>query len=131
MRVRCVKSQLSAEQRSSFGPAYSKAQTFEATVGTDYDVLGVVVTLNAPARGTGAYVVVSSDPERPSLVPLVLFEVLDPRVSPQWRLTATHDEIDLLPAELARDHFFDLLSERDPTALADLRSAIAKSHLDS
>jgi hypothetical protein len=123
MKVRCVQARLSDEQVSAFGPNFMANQTFEVTLGATYDVLGLIFTFEAPARGTGGYVVIAPAEDRVAITPLHLFEVLQARVPATWDLSVSSDEVEFLPPELSAPHFFDDLSERRPEAIAALRKA--------
>jgi hypothetical protein len=124
MKVRCTGAQLSTEQKAILGPRFKENQTFDLTVGTEYDVLGMSFTFNAPARGTGAYVIVAPATDRVTIAPLALFEVTQTTVPSNWQLRVGPDETELLSEELLGRHFFHDLSEREPAALDALRRAL-------
>jgi hypothetical protein len=128
MKVRCKRVSLSNDEMPAFGPKFKKNQTFELTFGAEYDVLGLMFTFNAPARGTGGYVVVAPAGDRVTIAPLLLFEVLEPRIPSNWQLRTSLEEIELLPEELSERYFFHDLSEREPGALGALRRALRQEH---
>lgn len=124
MKIRCVRAHLSDDDMAALGPRFKKNQTFELSVGREYEVLGLICTFNAPARGTGAYAVVAVAVDRVTTAPLQLFEVINARVPDNWDLRLSPDEVELLPAELSASHFFEDLAEREPAALGALRRVL-------
>ncbi len=127
MRVRCAAETLSAEQIARYGSSFKRNQTFGVTAGVEYTVLGMLFTFDAPARGTGAYLVVPLEHDRVSTAPIVLFEVVDAAVPADWRVARSSDEVRMLPDEMQSPYFFDDLSEQEPSALQALRRVLSRS----
>jgi hypothetical protein len=114
MKVRCIQNELTDRQRSELGSHAS--QNFAVTKEKTYLVLGIWYLYKSAYIGSGVFMLVIGDHGYPVPVPLVLFEVVDPRPSCKWTLTKDGEyEASLLPRELQDKYFIDRLTdgERD------------------
>lgn len=132
MRVRCVSTYVTEEQRAALGRrAYRGAEASGLTVGSEYLVLGLAFEFDADRTTTGPYVLVLDDYGIPKSHDLSLFEVCDSRVSHYWHVRSSRFDSrqieELMPPELfdildAADDSARSLDEQDAAFFAALRS---------
>ncbi|VIO73779.1 hypothetical protein [Bradyrhizobium ivorense] len=110
MKVLCIETKLSDEQRLESG--CHPSTTFAVTKERTYLVLGIWYAYQSPQIGSGVFLFVVGDHGYPIPVPLVFFDVVDPRPSCKWTLTKYNDhEASLLPLELQDKFFIDRLTD--------------------
>lgn len=117
MKVRCLTERPTKEQALRLGCHYDwERQAFSVVTGKTYLVFGLSLV------GGELWVEISDDYEQISAAPLLLFEIVDPRVPPIWIL-AIQDAgaASLWPRAFHRAGFFEDLVECDPAAVAELR----------
>ena len=130
MKVRCLRQYPTEEQVQALGPAFYRKQSFHLTVGREYLVFGLQLSVNANMLGTGAWIQIVSESERLSWAPLMLFEIVDPRVSRYWEVRHWPDgAVTLWPNSFYRDYFHDDLSEGVPDLMKEF--AAVRASLES
>jgi hypothetical protein len=118
MRVLCKRAILSTEETEAYGDGF-RAQDFHVSRGRSYLVFGLHFAVGRPPLGTGAYFQVASDFGHLGLVPAVLFDLTDPRVSGYWVAAFGEDgELVLEHPDFSDKYFLDDLSEDRSNARA-------------
>lgn len=107
-----MKVELTQAEAAAMGLSVSRGQDFHLTPGKEYPVIGLQFSVNTKVHGTGAWVHLVSDHGHLGWAPLVLFEILDPRVSRLWEIrTATPGVVTLWPSLLYTEFFHEDLAD--------------------
>ena len=118
MLVKCLRTQPDDEQKKALGAYYEKyasKQDCHLTTGKDYLVLGLTMNTGIPRMALGILVTVLCDFGHIESYPIVLFEVLDGTVDPEWQVHVCRDGIvEVEPELMHTPHFEEDHSERVP-----------------
>jgi hypothetical protein len=116
--VRCTSIELTSAQRAKLGTAFPRDKAEQLTIDRDYVVLGLQYDVGSILWGTGAWVQLPLSQDKLLIAPLYLFEIIDPRPSPNWEIQLWEDgAITLWPADFYRDYFHGDLEAGKPDAL--------------
>ena len=123
MRVKCKTIYPDDKQLEELGEGFYRNQAFYVTPGGEYTVYDIIFTTGqAGSHGTGTWIEMVSDYGHLRNAPLLLFEIVDGRVSRYWeRRTWPHGEVTFRPASLYREYYHDDLSEGVPEVVADFQ----------
>ncbi|MEW9899033.1 hypothetical protein ABWL39_10425 [Chitinivorax sp. PXF-14] len=124
MRVSCVATTLSVEQKRVLGVGISENPLFQLTIGSAYVVLGLAYQVGYYA---GPILQVRDDFGKCVFAPLCLFDIVDSRPSKYWVAKRLGDfELALWPEEFFVEYFHDDLSNREPAAVKVFHGVIDK-----
>ncbi|MGP2518211.1 hypothetical protein [Yersinia sp. 2545 StPb PI] len=110
MKVKCIATNLTQEQKRELGLNKEESPQYPFTIGKIYTVLGIHMQIGYYA-GTMLKI-----PMRYAVpAPLCLFEVIDARPSIYWKIKKFSDfELALWPDELYQEYFQDDLTDGVP-----------------
>ena len=129
MRIKCVASQLTDDQILAL--AHDVHQAFHVSPGKEYTVLGLDLSVRSVLQGTGVWVHLVTDYGNLAWAPLVLFEVLDARVSRYWMAHPSAHGLTLWPPALYQEFFHDDLSEGQPVVVAEFKRVVEELEAES
>ena len=126
MRVKCLDVSLTSEQKLFLGVPESVRTRHQITVGATYTVLGLSFVIGSHFFGSGPVLEILDDASPCiSLVPLCLFEIVDPRPSRFWVARKVNDfTLSLWPEEFYEDYFHDRLSDGEPIGVEAFRRVV-------
>lgn len=122
MRVQCTAEEPTLDQakRLAIGKHYfPEKQVFHITTGKEYIVYGLSIMDGVP------WVEIITDYGNLASVPLLLFQVLDHRVSKYWEMREKDNYLLFWPSSFFQAYFHDDLSERVPHVVEDFKKAQA------
>jgi|SRR5579859_805311 len=118
MLVKCARTKPDEQQKKDLGSYYDRylaAHDSHLTLGKEYLVLGLIVNTGFERMALGISVTVLCDYEHIESYPIVLFDVLDGSVDPEWHFRAGPEGIVVIePVLLHEPHFAEDHSERVP-----------------
>ncbi|MEY2536435.1 MAG: hypothetical protein QOG67_175 [Verrucomicrobiota bacterium] len=130
MRVKCVSTILTVEQRETARANPLFNTDFDLTKDKQYLVFGIQFLTNSKIYGCVVLFEIEDDGGHLLSIPAALFQVTDARVSSFWKGRNLEDGgFRLWPAELNRDYFHDDFSNRREDAVLsfrELKSALEK-----
>ncbi len=91
MIVRCLYDYPSEERIAQLGTSFYRSQSFGLTIGKEYVVVGLYSYVNSSLRGTGLYVEYVDDDGTLLQAPILLFEIVDARLSQFWQMRVWED----------------------------------------
>ncbi len=123
MKVRCIQTSPTSEQREEFSINRVGFSTTDVTVGKEYIVLGLsVITMRNGPFGLGTLLEIIDDQDSWALAPMYMFEVSDPRPSRYWTIKKDSDNtIALLPESFHQPFYADQLTDLVPEIVADFK----------
>jgi hypothetical protein len=93
---------------------------FHVTVGKEYLVLGVETFVRSSMWGNSTAIQYMSDYEELAFAPLLLFEIVDGRVSGHWEMRmGENGSITLWPPSFYKEFYHDHLSDGVPDVVKD------------
>jgi hypothetical protein len=127
MRVKCLNSELTEEQRLLFKVPPLFRSKYQISIGEEYLVLGISFEVNSPVYGNTALLEIADDAGRCRSVPAALFEIIDGRCSSFWEARFFEDgAFALWPPEFYETYFHDKLSDHDPKTHKVFESVLTK-----
>lgn len=124
MRVNCLATGLSDEEKIVLGIKLSENPLFQLTVGSVYLVLGLACQVGYYA---GPVIQVQDDFGKCIFVPICLFEVVDSRPSAHWVAKSLGKfELALWPVEFYIEYFHDDLSDGNPASVELFKGLVRK-----
>ena len=117
MKVRCIRELPTSAQAATLAPLYlpDRNQAFAVELGREYTVYCIDFNPGMPTLG------IRDDYEQLYPTPMCLFEVTDPRLSPEWvARTDGNGALSLEPASFDAS-YFSRLADGDPDTVADFR----------
>jgi hypothetical protein len=125
MTARCISTTLSTDQRRQIGASEKLEFRYDLTEGKTYLVVAITFVCSSPVFGTTVLFDVVDETDYLMPIPACLFEIMDDRGSMYWRVRRNEDgSFTLWPESFYKPCFHDLLSDRDPDALAILHSVL-------
>lgn len=110
MKIKCVSVSLNEDQLYVLGKHANVKNNFSLSVGKEYVVFGL--TFEFLESGNGCFVQILSDSNHLVHVPIILFEIIDNRMSKFWELKNFPDgNVAIWPPTLYREFYHDDLSE--------------------
>jgi hypothetical protein len=117
MKVKCLKQYPTHEELEYLGENFQRRQEFHITAGNEYLVLGMSFLGNA------TWVDIECDSEHVTSVPLLLFEIKDPKVSRYWICKMKGNNVVVLwPPSWLQDFYHDDLLEGRESVVQDFLS---------
>ena len=130
MLARCTAKRPNEKQIKSLGEYYEKhgaKHDSHLTVGKTYLVLGLVFNVGRGRMATGASLTLLCDHGHVESYPVVLFDILDPRVDPEWIMRSRIDGIvEICPEVLIRPHFAEDYLDGVPEAVRPFRELLRR-----
>ena len=118
MKVRCNGTSLSDAQQAELGTDRRFNPKYDVKVGKSYLVLALSFIRNSPYFGSSAIVQIVNESQECQIMPVSLFEIIDPSVSKYWKARSMgNGELKLWPQEFYADFFHDDLSECKPATV--------------
>ncbi len=113
MRVKCLRTYPTEDEIAAMDGFY-RDQQFSVRRGEVYTVFAISFDIKSKLFGTCTVLLLPGEFDRLMMVPLGMFEVVDARISPTWRIKSFSDGGVLLgaPEYLANECFGDDLFER-------------------
>jgi hypothetical protein len=97
---------------------YSLKNDSHLTVGKTYCVIGLVINTSYPRMGKGTWVTLLCDYGHITTYPIVLFDIVDGKVDPEWTIRSRTDGIvDVQPDLLHEEHFAENYLDGLPEAV--------------
>jgi hypothetical protein len=122
MIVKCVSQYPTEDQLDYLGPKFFKNQAFHITIGKEYIVLGLSVSVEPDPSGRGVAVEIVTDYGHLGGTPLCLFQIVDGTASRYWEVKVREDGIvTLWPTSFYREYFHDDLSESVPDVVEEFQ----------
>ena len=122
MRVRARTSKISDADRLMIGGSLVRGR-MGARVGAEHLVLGLVFSFASPRLGSGVWVIYQDQGGNGVMLPMTLFELIDPRASRHWVFhRADEHSVALWPPSFTKDYFFDDASNRGTSARSELNA---------
>lgn len=110
MKVKCISEKLNTDQLHILGNNAARKNHFSISIGKEYTVFGL--TSSFGDMGCGCFVQLLSDYDHLVHIPIVLFEIVDSRLSKYWELKRFADgDIAIWPPSLYQEYYHDDLSE--------------------
>jgi len=110
MKVRCNALKVSIDQLYVLGKNAEAKNHFAISIGKDYVVFGLTFSYNN--MEIGCFVQILSDNEHLVHVPVILFDIVDSRLSSYWEIKTFPDgDITLWPSSFYREYYHDDLTE--------------------
>jgi len=128
MRVRCVAESVTAEQGAKLGPLYQGGrQSFGVKLGSEYLVFGISVADGA------VLLEIAQEYDQLYPVPMLLFEIVDPKVPSLWQARQSEDGTLFLwpPSFFDREYYHQDLVEQVPSVVEDFRRVRRRLELET
>ena len=127
MRVKCLKRELTEEQRLLFKVPPLLNSKHQISIGEEYIVLGISFEVNSLVYGNAALLEIADDAGRCRSIPAALFEIVDGRCSSFWEARFYEDgAVAMWPTEFYETYFHDKLSDHDSETRKAFESVLAK-----
>ncbi len=112
MIIKCLYEYPSEEHIARLGPSFHRSQAFGLTVGREYVVVGLYSYIDSSLYGTGLYVEYVDDDGTLLQSPILLFEIVDARLSQFWQMRVWEDgSFTARPPSLECEYYHDRLSD--------------------
>ncbi|WP_261422430.1 hypothetical protein [Serratia quinivorans] len=122
MKVKCIATSLTAEQKQNMGLDEHENPHYPFIIGTVYTVLGIHTQIG---RYAGTILKIPMRYAVPA--PACLFEVVDDRPSTYWKIKSLSEyELALWPEELYQEYFQDDLTDGVPEVVEIYRRVVEK-----
>jgi hypothetical protein len=126
MKVRCIARRPTPSQVAEFGFSSPFKRDFHVTIGKQYLVLALEFISESNFYGRGVLIEAIDDFGDWAMFPLLLFDVVDPRLSRYWIAQKTKDNSLMLgPPSFFRRYYHDDLTDGAPEIVADFRQVTA------
>ena len=128
MIVRCRATKPSNEEAAAAGIDLGEMSApYGLTLGMTYVVLGLTVPRVPSLLGTDGAITYTENDWYILQAPLVLFDVVDPRMSSKWVLGRNQlGDVCIWPPSFFAEFYHDRLSDGDPELLEDFRRIYAE-----
>ncbi|RKR84189.1 hypothetical protein BDD43_4416 [Mucilaginibacter gracilis] len=120
MKVRCNSVKISDSNLHTLGKNAAAKNHFNITIGKEYVVFGLIFGFDD--WGCGCFAQILSDYDHLIQVPIILFDIVDNRISNYWDLRKSVDgNITLWPSSFYLEYYHDDLFEEVPDIVADFK----------
>ncbi|WP_316812829.1 hypothetical protein [Pedobacter heparinus] len=118
MKIKCIAIKLEKDQLILLGKYGNAKNHFSVSIGKEYIVFGL--TFRFEEFGSGCFVEILSDNNHLIQVPILLFNMIDPRPSKHWEIKQFSEKlITFWPPSMYKDFYHDDLSEDVPDVVED------------
>ncbi len=119
------------EQAAALEIRYEGLGRYMVTVGKKYVVLGISFPKGAFLLGNDVALAISENNQYIVDVPLVLFDVLDSRVSAKWVFGRNRWGVSFAPPSFFIENYREDLIDRNPSIMKDFRRVYADLRVES
>ena len=133
MIVKCKAKKPTEEEIATLAIDFGGSQNpYAVTVGKSYLVLGLVFPRVPSLLGIGGAITYTENEWYIMQAPLVMFDIVDPRVSAKWIMGRSQmGDLCFWPPSFFTEYYHDKLSDGDPKLVEDFRRIYAELQEES